>query len=302
MRFNIIVFFVASLSSHLFAQSAFIPLWPEGQIPYSIPHKEHLVFETNTDSIKILRNVSIPGVLPFLAPKDKNKGIAVIICPGGAYTVEAYDHEGIQVAKELNEWSINAFVLRYRLPNDSTMTNKKWVPLIDALRAIQMVRGQAGLWGINTHKVGIMGFSAGGHLAATVSTHFDRRQMDGFEPEDVRPDFAVLCYPVVTMKEEYTHGWSKYMLLGHDPSYQDVLEFSNEEQVGPNTPPTFIIHTADDFVAVENSIQYTSALVKHKVPVACHILPKGGHGYGLAKGNKAVGQWVEYWKEWMDER
>lgn len=281
------------------AQKDFIPLWPDGQIPYSLPHKGKEIFEINQDSIPLIRNVVTPGLIPFLAPAANNTGMSVIICPGGAYIVEAYDHEGIQVARQLNEWGINAFVLRYRLPNDSTMTEKKWVPLTDALQAIRLVRSKGGAWGINTHKVGIMGFSAGGHLAATVATHFDNRVQDGFQTEEVRPDFAVLCYPVISMKEEYTHGWSKYMLLGHDPAYKDVLEFSNEAQVDAQTPPTFLIHTADDFVAVENSLLYAAALARHDVPFACHILPKGGHGYGLGKGNKDVESWVPAWKEWL---
>lgn len=278
------------------AQKDFIPLWPDGKIPYSLPHKGKETFEVNQDSIALIRNVVTPGLIPFEVPYAR---MSVIICPGGAYIVEAYDHEGIQVAHQLNEWGISAYVLRYRLPNDSTMTEKKWVPLTDALQAIRLVRSMDTLGRFPPNKVGIMGFSAGGHLAATVATHFDDREKDGFFPEEVRPDFAVLCYPVITMKEKYTHGWSKYMLLGHDPAYKDVLEFSNEAQVDAQTPPTFLIHTADDFVAVENSLLYAAALARHNVPFACHILPKGGHGYGLAKGNKDVESWVPAWKEWL---
>jgi acetyl esterase/lipase len=295
------IFFLLTMSFPFFMHGqSFMPLWPDGKVPYNLPHKPKEQYELTNDSLKIVRNVTIPGMTVFLAPKNLNTGMAVVICPGGAYTVEAYDHEGIQVAQQLNEWGINAVVLKYRLPNDSTMTNKKWVPLIDALQAIKLVRSNAVEWGIKTNKVGIMGFSAGGHLAATVSTHFDQRQQDGFKPEEVRPDFSILCYAVITMKEEYTHSWSKFMLLGHYPSYQDVLEFSNETKVTPKTPPTFLIHTADDFVAVENSMNYAAALIRNKVPVTCHILPSGGHGYGLAKGKKGVDVWVGYWKEWLN--
>ena len=134
---------------------SFMPLWPDGKVPYNLPHKPKELYELTNDSLKIVRNVTIPGMTVFLAPKHLNTGMAVVICPGGAYIVEAYDHEGIQVAQQLNEWGINAVVLKYRLPNDSTMTNKKWVPLTDALQAIKLVRSHAVEWGIKTNKVGV---------------------------------------------------------------------------------------------------------------------------------------------------
>ncbi len=294
------ILFVQPLTS-MAQQGSFVPLWPEGRIPYSKPHtgKEVYNWSTGADSVRLVSNVATPGITVFLAPKEKNLGISVVICPGGAYAVEAYDHEGIQVAQQLNEWGINAFVLRYRLPNDSMMTQKKWVPLTDALRAIQLVRSKGGAWGFNTHKVGIMGFSAGGHLAATVATHYDQRESDGLPTYEVRPDFAVLCYPVITMKDEFAHDYSKLMLLGDKPSNEDVITFSNETQVNANTPPTFLVHTADDFVAVENSLLFATALARHNVPFECHVLPKGGHGYGLAKGNPDVGVWLDYLKNWI---
>jgi acetyl esterase/lipase len=300
-NYLIIGLFMAIFPMLGMSQGTFIPLWPEGAIPYSKPHKEHIIYEKSRDkdSLLLVRNISVPGITAYLAPKEKNTGMSVVICPGGAYVVEAYDHEGIQIAQQLNEWGINAFVLRYRLPEDSMMTEKKWVPLTDALRAIQLVRNNAGKWGLNTHKVGIMGFSAGGHLAATVATHYGQRAADGFVPDEVRPDFAVLCYAVITMKEEFTHSYSRFRLLGSQPSYEDILEFSNETKVDANTPPTFLIHTADDWVPVENALQYAAACAKHDVPVECHILPKGVHGYGLAKGNADVGVWVEYLRRWL---
>ncbi len=290
-----------SLLNTLTAQTngVLLPLWPEGKVPYALPHTGKESFEKTADGLLILRNVTVPGITPFAVPKARSTGAAVLICPGGGYAMEAYDHEGIQIAKKLNTWGISAFVLRYRLPDDSTMTNKKWVPLIDALQAMRYIRQHATEWHIDPHKVGVMGFSAGGHLAATVSTLYDQRTVDGFDPQEVRPDFSILIYPVITMTDPYAHTGSRMMLLGAHPVPADIQQFSPELHVTEKTPPAFLVHATDDMVAVQNSLLYTTALAGHKVPVSCHILPDGGHGYGLAPKNPKVAVWVNYWKDWL---
>ena len=205
----------------------------------------------------------------FRADPSKATGQAVVICPGGAYLGVAYTHEGIQVAQWMNERGITALMLRYRMPN-----GHHDIPLHDARTAIALLRDHAAEWGIDPHQVGIMGFSAGGHLASTVSTHF--------ENDSQRPDFSILIYPVITMDPQWTHGGSRKNLLGANPTESATERYSAEKQVTDATPPAFIaVSNEDRSVSPVNSVLYYEALHKHRIPAELHIFPEGPHGFGL---------------------
>lgn len=227
----------------------------------------------------------IPTLTPYLPEKPGSARAAMVICPGGGYGTLA-DHEGSHYAKFLNEHGIAAYVLRYRL---GSAGYRHPVMLNDAARAIRIVRARAIEWNIDPAKVGIMGSSAGGHLASTALTHFDSGNTEAADPIDrqsSRPDLGVLCYAVITMGE-FTHQGSKKNLLGENPSAELVTLLSNELQVKANTPPCFIWHTWEDkAVPIENSMQFASALQKNKVPFDLHIYQKGNHGIGLGAKQK----------------
>jgi len=228
----------------------------------------------------MFRGVTKPTLEYFKPAADKASGTAVIIIPGGGYSVVVYNGEGVGTAKAMAEKGIAAFVLKYRLPSDAIMPDKKIGPLQDAQQAIKLVRENAAKWGIDPAKVGIMGFSAGGHLASTAATHFEKAYVDNASNTSLRPDFQILVYPVISMRDSLTHGGSHDALLGKNASRQDVELFSNELQVRANTPPTYLTHAADDkLVDVDNSIIYFETLRRQKVPVEMHVYPKGDHGF-----------------------
>jgi acetyl esterase/lipase len=230
----------------------------------------------------MVNRVLTPELEMYIPEKDKATGAAVIVCPGGSYKVLTYEAEGVRTAKELMKNGIAAFVLKYRLPDDSTMIDKKIGPLQDAQQAIKVVRENAAKWGIDTAKVGIMGFSAGGHLAATVATHFKTVYIDNPQKTNLRPAFLILVYPVISMEDGLTHKDSRTNLLGKNPSKETIDLFSNELQAGPNTPPSYITHAGDDkLVDVDNSIAFYEKLRHSNVPVELHLYPKGGHGFVL---------------------
>lgn len=226
------------------------------------------------------RGVTKPTLEVYFPEKEKATGTAVVICPGGGYSVVVYQGEGVSTAKEFAKNGVTAFVLKYRLPDDSIMTDKKTGPLQDAQQAIKLVRENASKWGVDPNKIGIMGFSAGGHLASTEATHFNKALMPNLPNTNLRPDFQILVYPVISMQDKLTHMGSRNQLLG-DKSSQDVVDlFSNDQQVNENTPPAYITHAADDNVVdVDNSIRYFEALRHHNVSVEMHIYPSGGHGF-----------------------
>lgn len=226
------------------------------------------------------RSVTSPTLEIYLPVKEKASGAAVVVCPGGGYSVVVYQGEGISAAKEFVKKGIAAFVLKYRLPDDSTMQDKKIGPLQDAQQAIKVVRENAAKWNIDPNKIGIMGFSAGGHLASTEATHYKKALIENNNNTNLRPDFQILIYPVVTMQDSLTHADSRAKLLGKNPSKQMIDDFSNELRVAENTPPAYITHAADDNVVdVDNSINYFEALRHKKVNAEMHIYPKGGHGF-----------------------
>ncbi|PTQ94960.1 acetyl esterase/lipase [Mucilaginibacter yixingensis] len=260
-----------------FGQEKPIPLYPNG-IPNSKPapatYKESIV---NGGASK----VTDPELTPYLPEKGKANGTAVIVCPGGGYVHLSMVKEGADIAKRFNSIGVTAFVLKYRLPSDSIMKDKTIGPLQDAQRAIQMVRERAAQWGIDPAKVGIIGFSAGGHLASTAATHFDKVVIDNKNNTSVRPDFALLIYPVITFGD-LAHRGSQVALTGKDASPELINLYSNEKQVTANTPPCFLVQAEDDHtVPVQNSLMFYDALLKNHVKAEMHIYQAGGHGFGL---------------------
>jgi acetyl esterase/lipase len=248
----------------------------------------------------MLSLVSHPTLTLFLPPSDKANGSAIVICPGGGYSHLAMAHEGMEVARRLNEMGIAAFVLKYRLPSDETMIDKEIGPLQDAQRAIQLVRQHAADWGVDPKRVGIMGFSAGGHLASTAGTHFTRSLIENKEGISLRPDWMILGYPVISFSDSIGHRGSRDNLLGKHPAPAKILEYSNELQVTPNTPPTFLVHAGDDkTVPVANSLRFYEALVHSGVPSEMHVYPHGGHGFGLHNPTTRD-EWMDRLTNWMD--
>ncbi|WP_179021054.1 alpha/beta hydrolase [Winogradskyella forsetii] len=274
-----------------------VQLWSD-KIPNAIENSGFKEIEITKDSVvSSLEQVSRPTLTVF-KPEEPN-GTAVIICPGGGYHHLAIHKEGYKVAEWLNTLGITAFVLKYRLPNDAIMKDKSIGPLQDAQRAMRYVRRTADNWSIDRAKIGIMGFSAGGHLAATLSTQYDKVVYETKDNISAKPDFSILIYPVISMKDTITHQGSKANLLGETPSEETIEFFSNESQIDANTPTTFLVHATDDkSVPVENSIQYYLGLKTYDLPVEMHIYKKGGHGFGLGKG-KTAHSWTSACSEWL---
>ena len=240
----------------------------------------------------------IPTLTIFLPPAACANGASVVVCPGGGYGGLATDHEGVQIAAWLNARGIAAFMLRYRLA-----PYRHPIPLLDAQRALRTVRSRAGEWCIDPTRIGIWGFSAGGHLCSTLATHFDAGVPHAADPIDqvsCRPDFAILAYPVISMEPPYTHMGSRENLLGPDPDPALVVEVSNERQVSADTPPTFLFHTnTDQGVPPENSVLYYLALRRAGVPAELHIYAEGPHGIGLKLEDPILGTWSDRLADWL---
>lgn len=291
-----------AITGNLFGQSKEIHLW-SGKIPGAIPNTDYKQTVDSEDNWTKMRFIANPTLDMYPAPKKTATGSAVIICPGGAYWGVAIAHEGKEIAQWLNSLGITAFVLKYRLPNDAIMTDKAVGPLQDGQEAIRLVRRHAKEWGINPDKIGIMGFSAGGHLASTLSTHFDEKVYEAADSTSARPDFSLLIYPVISMEESITHKGSQVNLLGDNPSPERIKYFSNELQVNDKTPPAFLIHSIDDgAVPVQNSIEYALAMEKYHIPCELHIYQSGGHGYGLGKSKNTESSWPEACRKWLESR
>ncbi|MEL1252383.1 alpha/beta hydrolase fold domain-containing protein [Flavobacterium sp. DGU38] len=294
-------FYFISLGFSLstFSQKKEIPLWDN--IPDAIESTEYAEkIVTNKDGIAVdVRKVTTPTLTAYFADQEKSNGTAVIICPGGAYGMLAIDKEGYKVAEWFNSLGINAFVLKYRLPSDLIMKNKTVAPLQDAQEAVRLVRRNAAKWKLNPNKIGFMGFSAGGHLASTLATHYDDKVYTPSDTTSAKPNFSILIYPVISMQEGVTHQGSKDNLLGKNAQGEIVEKYSNEKQVTASTPKTFLVHATDDkAVPVENSINYYLALKKEKVPAEMHLYENGGHGFGLGvKGTNAY--WSETFRKWL---
>ncbi|TDG35362.1 alpha/beta hydrolase [Pedobacter changchengzhani] len=270
----------------------------KGEIPGSVEANLQEKIEINSDATIFVGNVAKPTLTIFLPNTKKALTSAVIICPGGGYQGLSMTSEGTKVAEQFVKNGVAAFVLKYRLPNDKIMVSKMNGPLQDAQEAILMVKKHAKEWNIDTNKIGIMGFSAGGHLASTAGTHFSGVIKDEAH-QFIRPDFMMLIYPVISMEDSLTHGGSKYSLLGKNPSEETKRWFSNEFQVTEKTPPTFIVHAQDDpVVSPKNTLEFYKALYNKKIPTEMHIYPKGGHGFGLDNAS-TKDRWFDRCINWM---
>jgi acetyl esterase/lipase len=268
------------------AEPARVPLWENGApgTPATKPENEPLLFVYLPDEMNATRT-------------------AVIVCPGGGYRHLAMDHEGQQIVEWFNSFGVAAFVLQYR---NNSSGHQHPVPMMDGQRAIRTVRARAGEWNVDPARIGVMGFSAGGHLASTLATHFDKGNANSADPIDrvsSRPDFAILCYPVITMTEPFMHRGSRENLLGKDADEKLARELSSEQQVTAETPPTFIFQTdADEPVPAENAVSFYLALRRAKVPAELHIYQNGKHGVGLARDVPATSTWPDRLRDWMHIR
>lgn len=298
----IISFFIPLLISceNNFAQPKIVDLW-KGHIPGSIIKKDYIEDTAVIDGRTRISHVSNPTLTIFSPEKDKNKRAAVLLFPGGGYGHLAIETEGDHIAKWLNENGITAVIVKYRLPNDAIMEKKSIAPLQDAQEAMRFIRRIASELNIDKNKIGIMGFSAGGHLASTLSTHFNEKVYDS-GPESCRPDFAALIYPVISMGDINTHTGSRRTLIKQNASQEEKDYFSNELHVNQDTPPTFLVHSGEDnVVPVQNSIEYYLKLQKNKISSEMHIFNSGGHGFGidLTKGNE--NQWALLFINWLKQ-
>lgn len=293
------VSFIVLIIGNISAQNKVINIW-NGKVPNSIANSTiHQSVDSSGGWVKMI-NVTNPTLEMYLPPKDKANGTSVIICPGGAYSVLAISHEGKQVAHWLNSLGITAFILNYRLPNDAAMQNKSIAPLQDAQEAMRIVRRHATEWNLHPSKIGIMGFSAGGHVASSLSVHYNDKVYETNDSTSARPDFSLLIYPVITMDSATTNTWSRYSLLGKTPSEKSVKYFSNELQVTKNTPPAFLVHSIDDdAVPVVNSINYALALHRFNVPCELHIYQSGKHGYGMGRSTNTESSWTTACEKWL---
>ncbi|MFM1878262.1 MAG: hypothetical protein RLZZ241_1128 [Bacteroidota bacterium] len=251
-----------------------------------------------------IQNVHYPELEIYVPTPVNATGVGVVVCPGGGYYGLAYEKEGVDIAKWLNAQGIAAFVLKYRIPDLAQDPKSTYYPAQDALKAIRLVRASAEAWHIDPNKIGIMGFSAGGHLAATASTHYNDTKLyaEDSDPVSSRPDFVILGYPVITFNDPLAHKGSRTNLIGENPPDELVTYFSNELQVTSDTPPTFLVHSADDkTVHVRNSILFYEALLDKGVPAALHLYPKGGHGFGLAIKQGHEKSWLDQLALWIGE-
>ena len=283
-----------------------IKIWPD-----SAPGSEALHLELNIDERsqdpgihdRVISQIQTPKLEVF-APEHPS-GTAVLICPGGGYKYLAYDHEGLVIARRLNENGVTAFVLTYRLPAEGHK-NADLVSLQDAQRAMRLIRSHAEEWGLNPERLGVMGFSAGGHLASSLGTLYDRKAYDAIDEVDqasARPDFMILIYPVISMENGVTHAGSRENLLGKEPPYSLVKEHNSELWVDEMTPPTFIALASDDTaVPPENSIRFFKSLLQAGVPAELHSFEKGGHGFGIRRTQGPNTLWPQLLSNWMEAR
>lgn len=297
MRYCWLFFLICTFCMHTATgqNKPVLPLY-DGPVPNSKPGKVREVVEKQANGSIRISNVVQPTLTVFQPAKAN--GTAVIICPGGGYARLAMDHEGYDVARRLTEWGITAFVLKYRLPSAETQLDKTTAPLLDAQQALRLVRQRSHEFGIKN--VGIMGFSAGGHLAATAGTRFAKPVGDNQAGPSVRPDFLVLLYPVISFSDSLAHPGSRSNLLGERPTAAQIHLYSADEQVTPQTPPVFLLHAQDDeVVKVQNSLRFYEACLHHKVPVEMHLYPRGGHGFGMHNPT-TPDRWMDRLHNWLD--
>lgn len=290
MKKSILFTLIILLYGSVHAQEI-VELYPDG-----VPNAK-ITGENPPPQPGLIRQVLNPTLEVFQPVGNNASEAAVIIFPGGGYSVLVYDGEGVNTAKAFAQNGVTAFVLKYRLPHDTLQVNKTIAPLQDAQQSIKMVRENAEKWNISPDKIGIMGFSAGGHLASTAATHFEEAVIENENSTSLRPNFQILVYPVISMQDNLTHGDSKRKLLGENLSKETVYAYSNELQITDNTPPAFITHVGDDkLVVVENSLSYYKQLLKHEVPAELHLYPKGGHGFVF---RQPTDEWMHPLFRWL---
>lgn len=272
-----------------------------GLIPNAIPAENLEKTEINQGGVWFTTGTSIPTLTVF--PAKKPNGHAVVICPGGGYFGTAGNHEGTLVAKALNKAGVTAFVLKYRIPNTRTCVDPSLAPLQDVQEAIRQVRRNAARWKVQPDQIGIMGFSAGGHLAASAAVHYDvKADKTCTDTTSVRPDFAILIYPVISFTDSLTHKGSRSNLLGATPTKDQIAFFSNEFQVKAGGPPVFLVHAQDDTVVpVGNSIAFYTACTRAGVRAAMHLYPQGGHGFGM-NNPTTKDRWMDLLITWMSDK
>ena len=294
--------FTLALSGTNFAQENKINLF-DNDIPCESDLKLEIDYE---GKYRIFKKVGIPQIWHYPLKNKNQLTPAVIIIPGGGYSFLSFDKEGIEIANWFNSFGVSAFVLKHRLPGWESEVCKSISVIKDAERAIRLVRSKSKEWNIDPKKIGVIGFSAGGHLASTVSTHFDygsNTAEDEIERTSSRPDFSILVYPVISMKKDITHNGTRENLIGKDPSEEKIKFFSGEHNVSSETPPTILIHSNDDTtVKPINSINYYLSLKRYNIPAALHIWENGGHGYGISEAKGAVRSWPEVVRDWMIQR
>lgn len=299
MKTAITILFLLLMAS-LSAQTE-IPLY-RGKIPKSKECPAENKTQVNQWGQEVYIKVNTP-TLTIYQPNNvaKNK-TAVLVIPGGGYAILAANHEGHDIAKAFNAIGVTAFVLKYRLPNDTCMFNKEWVPFLDAQTAMKYIRDNAGELGIDPDKTGVIGFSAGGHLASTLATQYQLNLNDQGSRTNARPNFAILGYPVISMEDSIVHKGSKNSLIGKDASKASIEQFSSNLQVSRFTPPTFLFHAKDDkTVPVANSLQMKAALDAKKVPAELLLMEKGGHGFGLNNKQEPT-DWFKALQIWLKDQ
>jgi acetyl esterase/lipase len=271
-------------------------------IPNNIPNKNQET-ESSNAGILIVEKVSIPSYQYFRVATDNTKRPCVIICPGGGYSILAAGHEGSDVAKYFNSIGVNAIVLKYRIPNAENQIDKSIAPLQDAQQAMLLARTNADSWGIDKNKIGVMGFSAGGHLASSLATHYNDIKIENPNKVSLRPDFQLLIYPVISFGPE-GHEGSRINLIGNandEKTKKAINYFSSEKQITKDTPPAFLVHSKDDdAVPVANAIHYYDNLIAHKVSAELYLYEKGGHGYGMKNATSEI-LWTSVMKTWMQK-
>jgi len=273
-KLSMVIILVCNIFSSVYSQKKIL-LYPDS------------IFDSNQD----------PTIEAYLPAKSIEKTPAIIVIPGGAYSFLAFEEEGISIAKLFAEKGIAAFVLKYRLPAYAALENKAQIPLQDAQKALKIIRSRAPEWNLDPQSVGVIGFSAGGHLASVLGTHFHKNYIPNSEKTNLRPDFMILVYPVISMDSKLTHPGSQQSLLGLNPKESQIWAFSSDKQVSFDTPPTYLTHAGDDQVVdVNNSIEMYKALANNNIPVEMHLYPKGNHGFIQ---RVPVNEWLDPMLLWL---